>query len=444
MLHVRKIKLVGIIIAICMLFTETRLSFASHAITIYDSSIIWEDVAARSQLLTTIPHWHSEAMLSLFDAYLNPERYQLSRKKEAKQYNAQFIHAFWGPLDNPFNKYARPGKVFVFISEPIAQAPPNLPVTEIFYMAPIIQNDADKNYYVFDNQQSQPMILADWIANIRAIHGNQKIIRINVCNSYGSLPTDSCAESTYQNEAASTLNQLRVSITAPPSAHRDIKEDWKLNLDRSTRLRTTEGTDVIYEKSRSWDDVTSRNNLLNITTAWQNYKLIKEGFEKIRDLRYFNDESQDNFMRRISWLYPDDGCWTRAAAVIKDCFGRFNNIASTLPRPAKIFAFGNLCANTPNSPGGRVSWWYHTAPVVRDAETSQSYVLDPSVNPNKPLTVEQWMADISSQSAACAYTDSYVSVFNICNGYGVGPYDNCAEPQQVSYATETYAMLGQY
>ena len=107
------------------------------------------------------------------------------------------------------------------------------------------------------------------------------------------------------------------------------------------------------------------------------------------------------------------------------------------------FAFGNLCANTPNSPRGKVSWWYHTAPIIRDAETNQSYVLDPSVNPYQPLPVEDWMSRIAANENACAHSDSAVNSFNVCNGYATGPYDSCQNSVRTSYITETSSVLGQ-
>lgn len=84
-----------------------------------------------------------------------------------------------------------------------------------------------------------------------------------------------------------------------------------------------------------------------------------------------------------------------------------------------------------------MTWWYHTAPIIKDAETNQTYVLDPSINPYKPLAMEKWVEEITSQTGACAEGNNYIKSFNICNGYGSGPYSSC----QDSYQNETSAMM---
>lgn len=394
--------------------------------TIYDSRIQWENEIARNKLLETVPLWDS--VQPLFDAYLNPERYQLPRIEDHFKYNVQYINAFWGPTNNPFNKYMRPAKAFVFLDESSSHGS--------FYMAPLVKSSVDENYYVFDKNQSQPTLLSDWIDHIRS--AQKTPIRFNICNGYGNLPTDSCDGKSYQDETADINDELTNSdITLKiSSAHRDIHEDWRVKI--KTISKST--PDSIYSESISWDDIVARNALLTTVVTWPNYQVIKNNFEKMRDLRYFQEENNAHFLRRISWLLPDDGCWTRTSAVMKDLFGPFNNIVNAYSRPSKLFAFGNLCVNTPNSPTGSVSWWYHTVPIVRDAETNQSYVLDPAVNSFTPLTIEQWMAEISSKTGACAFSDSKIETFNVCNGYGAGPSDSCKDPNKVDYTTEVFAM----
>lgn len=424
-----RIKFIYFIVPFLILLMA-RNSYAYVPDTIYTSSIAWNDVVAREKILATVPKWQTETMTSLFDIYLHPERYQLPKLQNDMQYNVQYINAFWGPLNNPFNSYARPAKVFImFASSQTKNATPT------FYMAPLIQNIDDKNYYVFDKNQAQPILLNDWVNDIRAQSGQQNLL-FNICNAYGNLPSDSCQKKDYQSE---TKDQLSTSerLTAQtfiPSAHRAKTEDWKNKISLAKVVSNS-----IYDKSVSWDDLTIRNNLLNTVTTWPNYKTIVESFKKIRDLRYFLDENRADFMRRLTWLYPDDGCWTRASAIIRDFFGPMNNTMSVLPRPSKVFAFGNLCVNTNNAEDGYVTWWYHTAPVVKDAETNQTYVLDPSVNPSQPLPIEQWMKDISSQVGACSQSSGHIRTFNICNGYGANPYNIC---QEKVYA-ETASMLDQ-
>lgn len=414
----------------------------SSQTTISGSSIKWDDANGRLALLESVPKWNDDVIKSLFNAYLHPDNYKLPTPATSQQYNVQFINAFWGPLNNPFNKSPRPAKAFLIFDQASTS---NSGQSETFVMAPLVKNLADGNYYIFDKSQTQPLLLNDWVSSMRNAHGTQTSVRFNICNGYGNAPADSCISKGYREEASDSqqlsLKALRSSMAAQNdlySARRGSNEDWKTKVNKNKKLAVNAGSSI-YDSSISWKDEAARKTLLNSVVAWPDYKTIKENFEKIRDIRYFNDPEYSDFQRRISWLYPDDGCWTRATAVIRDLFGPFNNINNNSPRPSKVFAFGNLCANTSNSPDGKVQWWYHTAPIVRDAETNQTYVLDPSINPYTPITMEKWAEEIASNSKACAGSASTLEIFNICNGYGTGPYDNC----QTIYPSETKSMLMQ-
>ena|GEM_PF-1706352 len=419
--------------------------------SILEASVFWDNAAAREKMLENVPKWQYAVIESLFSVYLHPERYHLPLYKDERAFNLQFINAFWGPLNNPFNKYPRPAKIFAFVGN-----------TTTFYMSPLVQDEADGNFYVFDKIQMQPILLSQWIAVIQNTYGTQNRIRFNVCVGYGSFPDDQCDERNYQTEIADSKHRPNTNLHAGlttikeedqipiipvPSAHRDSHENWLGKTKNNILWRAASAGSSkfpnIFETTVDWNNEIARKKLLKAVTAWPDYKTIQTNFEKIRDLRYFQDEKQQGFSRRISWLYPDDGCWTRSSAVIKDLFGPISNIANQFSRPAKVFAFGNLCANTANSPSGKVTWWYHTAPIIRDKQTDQSYVLDPSIDSGKPITIEKWMEAISAHEGACKSETAYVSQFNICDGYGTGPYNSCHEPSKVDFATESMAVLGQ-
>jgi len=405
------------------------------AASIDETSINWNNQNEKSKLLETAPHWNEDAMKSLFQAYLNPAQHQLPSLAKTQEYNVQFINAFWGPVHNPFNKYPRPAKAFVIFDLTQKQSP-GFPE---FYMAPMAKNLTDGNYYVFDKSETHPLLLNDWVAKIKNENGVQSPLRFNLCMGYGNTPSDSCENKGFREEAydIKSINLKSLELQSKKdSAHREINENWQDKVVGVKKLSLA-SANAIKDTSISWNDEAAKNALLNTVIAWPNYKVIQQNFEKIRDIRYFNDPLVSNFQRRISWLFPDDGCWTRATAVIRDLFGPFNNLNNDMPRPSKVFAFGNLCANTANSPNHLVTWWYHTAPIVRDAETNKTYVLDPSINPYKPITMEQWADEIASNSRACADSHSSFDKFNVCNGYGTGPYDQCKS----SYPNETHSML---
>lgn len=119
-------------------------------------------------------------------------------------------------------------------------------------------------------------------------------------------------------------------------------------------------------------------------TPWSSVSVMQERFEKIRDARFINLSGEPDFPRRISWLYPKDGCFARAALFNRNAFQMF------IPIPKKVFAFGNLRVKTNNSRRGVVGWWYHVAPIVQVGETK--YVLDPAIDHDRPLPLREWLA----------------------------------------------------
>ena len=106
-------------------------------------------------------------------------------------------------------------------------------------------------------------------------------------------------------------------------------------------------------------------------------------FQKGRDFRFLNDPDVSGFPRRPSWLYPDDGCWARAALFSQ------NMKSWNYPRAFKVFVFGSLDVKTKNSPAGEVLWWYHVAPAA--LVNSQVTIFDPAIEPKNPLPLRDWI-----------------------------------------------------
>lgn len=140
-------------------------------------------------------------------------------------------------------------------------------------------------------------------------------------------------------------------------------------------------------------------------TGWRG-DALQERFVHLRDHRFLKD-GQGN-LRRSSWLYPDDGCYARAALAIRNMFALF------VPLPSKVFAFGNLKVETPNSPRGAVYWWYHVAPIV-DVD-GQRFVLDPALEPTRPLTLAEWVGKMGNPDR--------IKV-SICSSGTYSPGDRC-------------------
>lgn len=116
---------------------------------------------------------------------------------------------------------------------------------------------------------------------------------------------------------------------------------------------------------------------MTLLTASQLQKI----FDGLYDYRPAVD--QNGFARRLTWRYPDDGCYARSAIMQSRLRAGGINLFQ------QIFVFGNLIAASDDHPARQVYWWYHVAPVVRTQEGF--FVLDPTLNSRGPLTLNSWL-----------------------------------------------------
>ncbi len=147
-------------------------------------------------------------------------------------------------------------------------------------------------------------------------------------------------------------------------------------------------------------------NLLAIPDVGS-YADLERKFEHIRDTRFL--ENATPFARRLTWLYPDDGCYARAE------LAALGLAQHSFPSPKKIFVFGNLKATTKNSPWGFVEWWYHVAVAYRIG--SEAYVFDPAIEPKRPLKLSEWNRAVGGESSFVQYT--------ICSHKTFDPSSDC-------------------
>lgn len=159
-------------------------------------------------------------------------------------------------------------------------------------------------------------------------------------------------------------------------------------------------------------------------TEWESVAVMTERFSRLRDHRFMSTVNKPGFLRRSSWLYPDDGCFARAALAVR------NLVQWNFTAPNKVFAFGNLRVKTANAPGGEVTWWYHVAPLVE--VNGEKYVLDPAIEPGGPLKLGEWLARMSERPE-----DIEVSV---CGSGAYTPNDSCAKTTD---GVESYAETDQ-
>lgn len=118
---------------------------------------------------------------------------------------------------------------------------------------------------------------------------------------------------------------------------------------------------------------------------------LQQIFEGVRDSRPFRMEGLPDFPRRASWLYPDDGCFDRAEFASREIIRQFG------VAPLRIFAFGNLGLSSPYSETGQITWWFHVTVGIRTEDGVM--ILDPSVEPHRPLRIGDWLYRIGASSS---------------------------------------------
>lgn len=127
--------------------------------------------------------------------------------------------------------------------------------------------------------------------------------------------------------------------------------------------------------------------------SW-NYADIVSMFRQVRDARYMHAPGDANFVRRPTWMFPENGCWIRAELMA------ISAEEAGLVRPYKVWAFANsgqrldvvsTNADPSSTHPGHVWWRYHVVPIVKSLASGTAYVLDPAIEPSGPLTWTDWL-----------------------------------------------------
>lgn len=203
----------------------------------------------------------------------------------------------------------------------------------------------------------------------------------------------------YREPAAAALQRYRQRLAQ--YGVRSIQEDTPLGLAKPLDRLT-------YEK----------------VPAYQNATVATQSFVKVRDSKFIKDATH-NMVRRSSWLFPDDGCFARAALAVQ------NLKTWNMPVPAKLFIFGNLTVKTNNSPNGSVSWWYHVVPIVMVGQ--QPVIFDPAINPSGPMYLKDWIATMT--------TDLKTVSFSICKPTSYAPSSPCTVDSTSSEPALDHQMM---
>lgn len=161
---------------------------------------------------------------------------------------------------------------------------------------------------------------------------------------------------------------------------------------------------------------------------------LRQAFEIARDDRHYDDGRHD-FLRRSSWMYPDDGCFVRAGHVAASLE------RAGMVRPGRVFAFGNLKMKTEFNSRGAVFWWYHVAAAYRSG--NYVVVLDPAAHYDRPLLLQEWIARINTRpeqtKVALCDTHAYMAAQACLGG---GPEQERGQPgHQKSYLGSEWSRL---
>ena len=228
------------------------------------------------------------------------------------------------------------------------------------------------------------------------------------CNAGGNNFNKS--DSTPNSSPKNVQNQIKFTALRKPGQNFKDAAYQQLHLNSSGIVNNS----AIKLKSAISNLDFSKVNTVN------NYNELLSIFEEIRDTRFMNPTASHmpaGFIRRISWMNPYDGCWARAAA------GNYLAKSHNLPLPSKIFAFGNLKAESPYSRTGPISWWFHVALVLGVANQNKFYVIDPGLETSRPLTIDEWYSKMGDK-------DQIEGV--VCNPYTYKPSDSCDTPSAMN------------
>jgi uncharacterized Zn-binding protein involved in type VI secretion len=121
--------------------------------------------------------------------------------------------------------------------------------------------------------------------------------------------------------------------------------------------------------------------------------------------------------KNIPFEYATDGCFARA--------DRMSDLIGSLGIPVQkqwvsmTSTSGLLSVPINNYPSNGVTWGWHVAPTVQVAQPgggSSPMVMDPSLRPGGPITVDRWIGMQNSNPTATATTSTSASVY-------MNPYD---------------------
>jgi hypothetical protein len=163
----------------------------------------------------------------------------------------------------------------------------------------------------------------------------------------------------------------------------DFKTYWDTCRARAAAARGRAGITAAGDTVEGTRSVWSQVDW-SVVPTWSDSDILAQ-YPLQRDVRYMTGTNNPGVSRRISWMYPDDGCFSRAE--------QFNAkvVAAGKPRPYKLFAFGNWLRVYSSNSSDTVYWGWHVVPVVRRTN-GEPIVFDAALNPCRPINWKEWLA----------------------------------------------------
>ncbi|QDK39507.1 protein-glutamine glutaminase family protein [Bdellovibrio sp. NC01] len=207
-----------------------------------------------------------------------------------------------------------------------------------------------------------------------------------------------------------------LSVAAGLSAHRYSGESYREASQRNHGDSISDADSVEISKTTP-ERIKKSMEKLNVKELPDagSLQALTAQFNYVRDTRFLKTEDP-NFPRRLTWLFPDDGCYARAEMASQKL------IAQKFVEPKKIFVFGDLSAKTDNASSGSVQWWYHVAVIYRVGTTP--YVVDPALNPQQPMTLTEWNTAVGGDQTHVEYA--------ICSHDTFDPDGDCTKGRPMS------------
>ena len=154
---------------------------------------------------------------------------------------------------------------------------------------------------------------------------------------------------------------------------------------------------------------------LNSIPSWSK-KEVAEGFNLVRDHKYLPCSNLVDNKRAIPWLYPENGCFVKAALARKLLS------LKGYPNIKKLFVFGDFKYKSKWTETGYVSFKFHVAVATR--VESDVYILDPSVEYEKPLLLLDWCEVLTSES------ENKRVEYSLCSDMTVSHNSECDEIEE--------------